>query len=179
MSTRTNIRRIQALVWIIAFTASLFTFASFQIQRVAFAEGESSDTTVETTTTTTVAPYYNQVENLTAVANDDGSVSLDWDAPSPSNTEPHIYTITWFDLNEEGVESGGWGVWTYATNTSYEVGSFQFPNTTGYGDVRFKVRAGSPPCVGEGEGSCLYGPYSTVDVTVSDPTENTTTTTST
>jgi hypothetical protein len=130
-------------------------------------------TTTTTPVTTTVAPFYNAVENLTGTANENGSVFLDWDAPTSSNLEPHMYDVSWFDLNN-GTESGGWGVWTYAANTSYTVGYFQFPGTTGYGPVRFKIRAGNAACVGEGQGSCVYGPYATVDVTVIDPTPTTT-----
>jgi hypothetical protein len=138
----------------------------------------TTTTTVPPTTTTTLPPYFNAVGNLVATANQNGSVSLDWDVPTESNLSPHMYDVSWFDLNND-VESGGWGVWTYATNTEYNVGSFQFPNTTGYGLVRFKVRAGNGACVGEGQGSCVYGPYATVDVDVIDPTPPTTTTTST
>ena len=138
----------------------------------------TTTTTVPPTTTTTVAPYYNSVGNLTGTANSDGSVLLDWDAPASSNLEPYMYDVSWFDLNN-GTESGGWGVWTYAANTSYTVGSFQFPNTTGYGSVRFKIRAGNAACIGEGQGSCVYGTYETVDVIVLNPALQTTTTTST
>lgn len=136
----------------------------------------TTTTTILLTTTTTVEPYYNAVKNLTAVANEDGSVTLDWAIPDAGNLEPYIYTITWFDLNE-GVESGGWGVWTRAENTTYTVGEYQFPNTSGYGPVRFKVSAGNAPCVGEGNGSCIYGPHASVDVTVNAPVSTTTTTT--
>lgn len=138
----------------------------------------TTTTTVPPTTTTTVEPYYNAVKNLTAVANENGSVTLDWGAPDTSNIEPYIYTITWFDLNE-GVESGGWGVWTRAENTTYTVGEYQFPNTSGYGPVRFKVSAGNASCVGEGNGSCIYGSHASVDVTVNAPVSTTTTTTTT
>ena len=136
----------------------------------------TTTTTTLPTTTTTIEPYYNSVENLTAVVNEDGSVTLNWDPPDESNIEPYIYTITWFDLNE-GVESGGWGVWTRAENTSYTVGAYQFPNTSGYGLTRFKVSAGNAPCVGEGNGSCVYGPSASVDETTVAPITTTTTTT--
>ena len=118
--------------------------------------------------TVILPPYYNAVQNLSATTNTDGSVFLDWDAPSASNLQPHMYDVSWVDL-VNGNESGGWGVWTYATNTSYSVGSFQFPQTTGYGAVRFKIRAGNAACVGEGQGQCIYGPYVTVDAVVIDP----------
>ena len=52
------------------------------------------------------------------------------------------------------------------------------PVTTGYGPVRFEVRAGTSGCVGEG-GACLYGPGVSVDTEVLDPAFNTTTTTTT
>lgn len=130
-------------------------------------------TTVPPTTTTTVPAFFNAVQNLTGTVNNDGSVALDWDAPNASNLQPHMYDVSWTDL-VDGQESGGWGVWTYATNTAYEIGSFQFSNTTGYGPVRIKVRAGSAACVGEGAGSCVYGPYSTVDVVIPNPAAATT-----
>jgi len=141
-------------------------------------ESAYTTTTTSSTTTTTVAPYFNAVQNLTAVVNTDGSVSLDWDAPASSNTAPYMYNILFYDL-VDGVETSGWGVWTYATNTSYSLGPWMWPGTTGYGPVRFKIQAGTAPCVGEGNGSCLYGPQATVDATVVEPTPTTTTSPST
>ena len=135
-------------------------------------------TTTTSTTTTTVAPYFNEVQNLTAVANSDGSVFLDWDAPVSSNTAPYMYNISFYDL-VDGQETSGWGVWTYAANTSYSLGPWMWPGTTGYGPVRFKIQAGTAPCVGEGNGSCLYGPQVSVDATVVEPTPTTTTVSST
>lgn len=143
---------------------------------------DSAFTKQSTTTTTTIAPYFNAPNTLTATANTDGSVDLTWSEPDASNVSPYMYDITFFDL-EDGVESGGWGVWTYASNTSYTLSTSMFsgsnPVTTGYGDVRFKVRAGSAGCVGESQSPCVYGPYVTVDAVVLDPTPTTTTTTST
>lgn len=131
------------------------------------------------TTTTTLAPYFNTVQNLTATANNDGSVNLAWDAPSASNTEIYGYSINFVDY-DNNVERGGWGVWTLAANTTYSLGHWMFdgsnPVTTGYGQVRFKVYAMSGPCAGVGSGSCLYGPSTNVDATVLDPTPSTTTT---
>jgi len=130
------------------------------------------------TTTTTIAPYFNPVQNLTAVADTDGNVVLNWDAPTAGNTAPYMYNISFVDLVDEA-ETGGWGIWTYATNTSYSLGPWMWPGTTGYGPVRFKIQAGTAPCVGEGEGSCMYGPETTIDTVVIDPTPPTTTTTTT
>ncbi len=138
----------------------------------------TSTTTIPPTTTTTLAPYFNAVQNLTAVANEDGSVFLDWDAPAASNTAPYMYNILFYDL-VNGQETSGWGVWTYAANTSYTLGSGMWAGTTGYGPVRFKIQAGTGPCVGEGAGNCLYGPQASVDATVLDPTSTTTSSTST
>ena len=130
-------------------------------------------------TTTTLAPYFNEVQNLTAIANEDGSVNLAWDAPAASNTEIYGYSINFVDF-DDNVERGGWGVWTLAANTTYSLGHWMFdgsnPVTTGYGQVRFKVYAMSGPCAGVGSGSCLYGPSANVDATVLDPTPPTTTT---
>ena len=132
--------------------------------------------------TVIVAPYFNAVQNLTATANEDGSVNLAWDAPVASNTEIYGYSINFVDFDDD-VERGGWGVWTEAANTTYSLGHWMFdgsnPVTTGYGPVRFKVYAMSGPCAGVGEGSCLYGPSTNADATVLDPTPPTTTTTTT
>ena len=140
----------------------------------------TTTTTVPPTTTTTLAPYFNAVQNLTAVANIDGSVALDWDAPEASNIAPYMYSVGFSDLDPVG---GGWGVWTLASNTSYTLSTGMFsgtnPVTTGYGLVRFTVYAGSGQCVGVGAGDCTYGAQASVDVTVLDPTPPTTTTTTT
>ncbi len=151
----------------------------------AFTQNDETSYTTTTSTvppTTTLAPYFNEVQNLTAVANEDGSVFLDWDAPVASNTAPYMYGVSFYDL-VDGQESGGWGVWTYAVNTSYTLSTGMFsgsnPVTTGYGPVRFKIKAGTGPCVGEGAGDCLYGPEASVDATVLDPSPPTTTTSST
>ena len=117
---------------------------------------------------TPLDPYFNVVRNLTATANNDGSVFLDWDAPTLSNTAPYMYNILFYDL-VNGVETSGWGVWTYAANTSYTLGSGMWSGTTGYGPVRFKVQAGTGPCVGEPSGTCLYGPQASADATVLNP----------
>jgi hypothetical protein len=126
------------------------------------------------------APYFNSVENLSATANEDGSVTLDWDAPAASNTEIYGYSINFVDY-DNGVERGGWGIWTLAANTTYSLNDYMFngsnPITTGYGDVRFKVYAMNGPCAGVGNGSCLYGPSTNADAIVIDATPPTTTST--
>ena len=148
--------------------------------RILGTSGETPTTT--TTTTTTLPPYFNAVENLTAVANEDGSVDLDWDAPTASNVDIYAYGVTFYDLDEiGGTTSGGWGVWTdQGTTYSLSTGMFSGSNpvTTGYGPVRFGIKAGNQSCFSsEGVGPCAYGPEVTVDVTVLDPTSPTTTTT--
>jgi hypothetical protein len=131
-----------------------------------------------TTTTTTLPPYFNAVENLTATANEDGSVDLDWDAPTASNVDIYAYGVTFYDLDEiGGTTSGGWGVWTNQ-GTNYSLADYMFSGTTGFGPVRFGIKAGNQSCFSsEGVGPCAYGPEVTVDVTVLDPTPATTTTT--
>ena len=135
-----------------------------------------------TTTTTTLAPYLNGVTNLTAVANENGSVNLDWDAPTSSNVDIYAYGVTFYDLDEiGGTTSGGWGVWTNQ-GTNYSLGEWMFsgsnPVTTGFGPVRFGIKAGNQSCFSnQGVGSCVYGPEVTVDAIVVDPTPPTTTTT--
>ena len=132
---------------------------------------------------TITAAYFNAVANLTAVANSDGSVNLDWDEPTSSNTAIYGYSVSFYDLDEiGGTASGGWGVWTNQ-GTDYSLGEWMFsgsnPVTTGFGPVRFGIKAMSGQCVGVGSGSCTYGPEVTVDTTVLDPTTVTTTTSST
>ena len=148
--------------------------------RILGTSGETPTTT--TTTTTTLPPYFNAVENLTAVANEDGSVDLDWDAPTASNVDIYAYGVTFYELDEiGGTTSGGWGVWTdQGTTYSLSTGVFSGSNpvTTGYGPVRFGIKAGNQSCFSsEGVGPCAYGPEVTVDITVLDPTPPTTTTT--
>jgi len=133
---------------------------------------------------TVTAAYLNAVTNLTAVANADGSVDLDWDASAASNTSIYGYSVSFYDLTViGGAQSGGWGVWTnQGTNYSLSTGMFSGSNpvTTGYGPVRFGIKAGNQSCFSNaGVGPCVYGPEVTVDATVVDPTPVTTTTTTT
>jgi len=129
---------------------------------------------VPTTTTTTIAPYFNPPTNLTALIVGDSQVKLTWESGEPSNTEPYMWNITWFDM-DSGERSGGWGIWTYANmlTATITLGS----DTSGYGDTQFTVSAGTAPCVGEGQGSCLYGPSAVADISISVPTTTTSTTT--
>jgi hypothetical protein len=133
-----------------------------------------------TTTTTTVTPYLNAATDLTATSNADGSVDLDWDAPTPSNVDIYAYGVTFYGLDEiGGTTSGGWGVWTNQ-GTNYSLSASMFSGTTGFGPVRFGVKAGNQSCFSnEGVGPCVYGPEITVDATVLDPNPSTTTTSST
>ena len=138
--------------------------------------------TGEETPTTTLPPYLNSVTSLTAVANENGSVDLDWDAPTSSNVDIYAYSVSFYDLDEiGGTTSGGWGVWTNQ-GTAYSLGEWMFsgsnPVTTGFGPVRFGIKAGNQSCFSnEGVGPCVYGPETTVDVTVLDPNSPSTTTT--
>ena len=130
---------------------------------------------------TITAAFYNAVQNLTATANEDGSVVLNWGAPVVSNYDRiDIYVVSFYDM-DDGIQSGGWGVWTDSENMTYTLSTEMFDGTTGYGPVRFAVKAGSDACVGRNDplGSCLYGPQAYVDATVLDPTPVTTTTSST
>jgi hypothetical protein len=137
---------------------------------------------VESNNTITAA-YLNPVTNLTAVANADGSVDLDWDASAASNCVIYGYSVSFYDLTViGGATSGGWGVWTNQ-GTSYSLSTEMFsgsnPVTTGYGPVRFGIKAMTAGCAGVGTGSCTYGPEVTVDATVLDPTTTSSTTTTT
>jgi hypothetical protein len=126
-----------------------------------------------TTTTTTLAPYFNPVTNLLGVSKPDASVDLAWDQPESSNLEIFAYTITFFKL-EDGVESGGWGIWT--DQNSFTLGPWMWNGTTGYGDVRFKIRPGTTACFAPSDSQCFYGPEEYVDLLIQDPTPPTTTT---
>lgn len=156
-------------------TASGNTFGSTALNTNNF----SGSGYVESNNTITAA-YLNAVTNLTAAANADGSVDLDWDASAASNTAIYGYSVSFYDLTViGGATSGGWGVWTnQGTNYSLSTGMFSGSNpvTTGYGPVRFGIKAMSGQCVGVGTGNCTYGPEVTVDATVLDPTTVTTTT---
>jgi hypothetical protein len=133
---------------------------------------------VESNNTITEA-YLNPVTNLTAVANADGSVDLDWDASAASNCVIYGYSVSFYDLTViGGATSGGWGVWTnQGTNYSLSAEMFSASNpvTTGYGPVRFGIKAMTGGCAGVGTGSCTYSPEVTVDATVLDPTTTSTT----
>ena len=137
---------------------------------------------VESNNTITAA-YLNPVTNLTAVANADGSVDLDWDASAASNCVIYGYSVNFYDLTViGGATSGGWGVWTnQGTNYSLSTGMFSGSNpvTTGFGPVRFGIKAMTGGCVGVGTGACTYGPEVTIDATVLDPNTSTTTTSTT
>ena len=124
-------------------------------------------------TTTTLAPYFNPVTNLQGVAKPDGSVDLAWDAPEPSNLNIFAYTVTFFKL-EDDIESGGWGVWT--DNLLINLGPWMWTGTTGYGDIRFKIRPGTAACFAPSDLPCTYGPEQSIDLFVADPTPPTTTT---
>ena len=141
-------------------------------------ESAFTQSTPETTTTTTLPPYFNAVENLTVMANEDGSVDLDWDAPTSSNVDIYAYSVSFYGLDGIGGNTlNGWGVWTNQ-GTSYSLADYMFSGTTGFGPVRFGIKAGNQSCFSsEGVGPCVYGPEVTVDATVLDPTPPTTTTT--
>ena len=126
------------------------------------------------TTTTTLAPYFNSVKNLTAVVNPDSGVDIGWDEPDQSNLEIYAYAVSFYKL-EDGIESGGWGVWT--EQPPYNLGPWMWTGTTGYGEVRLKVKPGTTACFAPSNLQCFYGPEEYVDVLIEDPTPPTTTTT--
>jgi uncharacterized membrane protein YgcG len=142
------------------------------------AEAFTQNNESQYTTTTTAAPYLNSVTNLVATANADGSVDLDWDAPTSSNVDIYAYGVTFYGLDEiGGTTSGGWGVWTNQ-GTTYSLAEYMFSGTTGFGPVRFGIKAGNESCFSsDGVGPCVYGPETNIDVLVIDPTPPTTTTT--
>jgi hypothetical protein len=141
------------------------------------AEAFTQNNESQYTTTTTAAPYLNPVTNLVATANADGSVDIDWDAPTSSNVDIYAYGVTFYGLEEiGGTTSGGWGVWTNQ-GTTYSLAEYMFAGTTGFGPVRLGIKAGNESCFSsDGVGPCIYGPETNVDVIVIDPTPPTTTT---
>jgi hypothetical protein len=126
-----------------------------------------------TPTTTTLAPYFNPVTGLQGVAKSDGSVDLAWNQPLQSNLDIFAYTITFFKL-ENGIESGGWGIWT--DDTAINLGPWMWNGTTSYGNVRFKIRPGTVACFTQSDSECFYGPEEYIDLFIEDPTPPTTTT---
>ena len=94
-------------------------------------------------------------------------MTLTWAPGEQSNTEPYMWNITWYEM-DSGEQSGGWGIWTYANITTAEITLNS--DTSGYGMTRFSVRAGTAPCVGEGQGSCMYGPEAIFDINILLPT---------
>ena len=131
-------------------------------QALADAQNQPLCDVVNASADSSEAPYFNAPTDLTATGNDDGTVDLSWTAPEASNTEPFMYNITFYKL-VDGQQTGGWGVWTYAPNTTYQLGSW-FWDTIGGDAARIQIFAGTSPCVGEGEGDCLYGPVVNADV---------------
>ena len=141
----------------------------------------TTSTSTTSTTTTTLAPYLNAPQLLTATNTANGVV-LDWGAPNSSNTNIGSYSINFWDLDEiGGTTSGGWGVWTPSSNTSFLMDYTMFtgnnPVTTGYGPVRFCIKA-STWDGSEGsslaDSECVY-----IDLDVQAPVPPTTTTSST
>ena len=132
-----------------------------------------SKTPRTTTTTTTLAPYFNPVKNLNAAVDIDGGVNINWDTPEISNLDIYAYSISFYKL-KDGEESGGWGVWT--EGSTYNLGPWMWQNTTGYGEVRLKVRPGNVACFAPSDLQCFYGPDEYVDILIEDPTPPTTTT---
>jgi len=57
----------------------------------------TSTTTTTTSTTTTVPPTVGVPTNFTATKNSNGSITLDWDAPTTGNQTPDRYTVQYGD----------------------------------------------------------------------------------
>jgi hypothetical protein len=124
-------------------------------------------------------PYYNAPQNLTTEPAANNGITVKWDVPEVSNYDRiDIYVIEFYKLTN-GVESGGWAVWTDAENHAYTLGSWIY-NYTGE-NARFKVKAGSDACVGRPDpiGYCLYGEKGSVDAVINNPATTTTSSTTT
>ena len=121
-------------------------------------------------------PYYNAPQNLIIESAADNGITVKWDVPPVSNYHQiDIYVVEFYKLTN-GVESGGWAVWTESENHAYTFGSWIFQYTGN--NLRFKVKAGSDACVGRPDpvGYCLYGAKASIDSdgSISSPTTTTT-----
>jgi hypothetical protein len=117
-------------------------------------------------------PYYNAPQNLTTESAANNGITVKWDVPEVSNYDRiDIYVVEFYKLTD-GVESGGWAVWTEAENHAYTFGSWIY-NYTGE-NLRFKVKAGSDACVGRPDpiGYCLYGEKGSVDAVIKQPSHH-------
>jgi hypothetical protein len=124
-------------------------------------------------------PYYNAPQNLITESASDGGITVKWDVPEVSNYDRiDIYVIEFYRLTD-GVESGGWAVWTDSENHAYTFGSWIFDYTGN--NLRFKIKAGSDACVGRPDpvGYCLYGTKASVDADATNLTAPATTSTTT
>ena len=125
-------------------------------------------------------PYYNPPQNLTVESAPNDGITVKWYPPEVSNYDRiDIYVIEFYRLTD-GVESGGWAVWTDSENHAYTFGSWIFDYTGN--NLRFKIKAGSDACVGRPDpvGYCLYGTKASVDADATNlpelaPEETTTT----
>jgi hypothetical protein len=125
-------------------------------------------------------PYYNPPQNLTVESAPNDGITVKWHPPEVSNYDRiDIYVIEFYRLTD-GVESGGWAVWTDSENHAYTFGSWIFDYTGN--NLRFKIKAGSDACVGRPDpvGYCLYGTKASVDADATNlpelaPEETTTT----
>ena len=125
-------------------------------------------------------PYYNPPQNLTVESAPNDGITVKWYPPEVSNYDQiDIYVIEFYRLTD-GVESGGWAVWTDSENHAYTLGSWIFDYTGN--NLRFKIKAGSDACVGRPDpvGYCLYGTKASVDADATNlpelaPEETTTT----
>ena len=107
-----------------------------------------------------IAPRIDIPTNVQAVVNNDGSVTVTWDAPTVSNTTIERYTIAWSNTT---FTVNGWG-WNH-DQTSVTIPADIFESTTGLGvDVQFRVRA-------DNNSAQVYSQYSqTVEVELPAPT---------
>ena len=125
-------------------------------------------------------PYYNPPQNLTVESAPNDGITVKWYPPEVSNYDRiDIYVIEFYRLTD-GVESGGWAVWTDSENHAYTFGSWIFDYTGN--NLRFKIKVGSDACVGRPDpvGYCLYGTKASVDADATNlpelaPEETTTT----
>jgi hypothetical protein len=91
----------------------------------------------ESTPTPTPSPTLNAPQGLTGTVLSDGSVFLDWEAPSSSGTEVERYAVSWSTSN---FNNNGWGV--SSTDTQITLDYSLFESTAGVQrNYQFRIRS--------------------------------------
>lgn len=111
------------------------------------------------TNTTSIKPVIEAPTNVNATVNNDGSVTVTWNAPLVANTTVERYVISW---STSSFTTNGWG-WTH-DQTSVTIPADIFAGSSGLGEAtQFRIRA-------DNDTAHIYSAYSsTVEVVVPAP----------